>query len=28
LFTRIVGKHGHKLFLLDEFDRLTEYVED
>jgi hypothetical protein len=22
------GKHGQKLFLLDEFDRLTEYVED
>jgi hypothetical protein len=22
------GKHGQKLFLLDEFDRLTEYVEN
>jgi hypothetical protein len=22
------GKHGQKLFLLDEFDRLTEYVEE
>jgi hypothetical protein len=22
------GKHGQKRFLLDEFDRLTEYVED
>ena len=22
------GKHGQKLFLLDEFDRITEYLED
>ena len=22
------GKHGQKRFLLDEFDRLTEYAED
>lgn len=22
------GKHGQKLFLLDEFDRLTEYAEE
>ena len=22
------GRHGQKLFLLDEFDRLTEYPED
>jgi hypothetical protein len=22
------GKHGQKLFLLDEFDRLTEYTEE
>jgi len=22
------GKHGHQRFLLDEFDRLTEYAEE
>jgi hypothetical protein len=22
------GKHGHKRFLLDQFDRLTEYAEE